>query len=155
MEGELQELRRGNERLKSTVRELAARDTITTSSIGKQSTGATTQLRNSGISSSSTVAVAQRPGRLGIHLATFADPATLGVAWKSLKAGEEAMLSRLTPYARAIVSSSGEKLYRLIAGPIGSQTEAMTLCRQMKARNRFCRVSAKLGTPLAQVLARN
>ncbi|MEM7429126.1 MAG: SPOR domain-containing protein [Pseudomonadota bacterium] len=90
-----------------------------------------------------------------MHLASFADPAALSVAWRSLLASESGALSKLSPFARAVTSSSGDVLYRLVAGPFSSETEARRVCQHLKSNNRFCKISTKLGTPLAQTLATN
>lgn len=155
LETQLQQMRTQNRFLEDRVRQLIARDSIITSSIGKQPASGGSQFRTSTVPSQNGGNLPRAQGGLGIHLATFADPAALTVAWNSLKDGEEAMLSRLSPFARAIISSSGERLYRLIAGPVPTRDEAASLCQRMKARNRFCKISEKLGTPLAQVLAQN
>ena len=156
VEAELRQVRSDNQGLQDQIRQLVARDSIVTSSVRKRSTIPAGGFRTSTVPAQNGGSLPRaQGGSLGIHLATFADPAALTVAWNSLKDGEEAMLSQLSPFARSIISASGDTLYRLIAGPVPTRNEAVSLCQRLKARNRFCKVSQKLGTPLAQVLAQN
>ncbi len=155
LEANVNALSKKNKKLSGAIRQLVARDTLTTSSIGKPRTGTSTVFRKTTVPASGNGSLPSRQKGFGVHLATFADPSALGVAWRSLVASEEAALSKLAPFARSVTSSSGDTLYRLVAGPISSENDATALCRRLKARNRFCKMSVKLGAPLAQIIAKN
>ncbi len=155
LESELRAVQSANVSLSQTVKQLAARGEFTTASIPNQAR--TTSAPKSTIRQNNALSNANLRGSVngvGMHLATFRDPATLSRGWKSLQKLEKKNLAGLVPFAKPVRSSTGGLLYRLIAGPVSTADEATLRCARMKTNKRFCQVSQDLGSPLAQVLAK-
>ncbi len=155
LESELRAVQSANVSLSQTVKQLSARGEFTTASIPKvartSSEPKSTIRQNNALSSANLRGSASG---VGMHLATFRDPATLSRGWKSLQKLEEKNLAGLVPFAKPVRSSTGGLLYRLIAGPVSTADEATLRCARLKTNKRFCQVSQDLGSPLAQVLAK-
>ena len=154
LESELRAVQSQNVALSKTVRQLSERSGIATASIPDPAQ------TNAGLQSTrrqnNALAVPDLGGTsngVGLHLATFRDPVALSKGWASLQTLEKKLLGGLTAHAKAVRSSSGGTLYKLIAGPIPSKNEAMLRCARLKTNKRFCEVSQELGSPLAQNLA--
>ena len=154
LESELRAVQSANVALRQTVQQLRERPEFTTASIPRSARTATapqsTRRQNNALSAASLRGVADG---VGLHLATFRDPATLSKGWASLQKLESGILGGLQPFAKPVRSSTGAQLYKLIAGPITSENEATLRCARLKTNKRFCEVSQDLGSPLAQNLA--
>ncbi|MEM8687526.1 MAG: SPOR domain-containing protein [Pseudomonadota bacterium] len=155
LESELRAVQSQNVALSRTVRQLTERTEFTTASIPNAARAAAAPQSTRRQNNALTVPV--RPSGsergVGLHLATFRDPVALAKGWASLQKLEKTLLGELTAHAKAVRSSSGGTLYRLIAGPLSSQNEARLRCARLKTNKRFCEVSQELGSPLAQNLA--
>ena len=125
LESELRAVQTANVALRRTVQELKQRPDFTTASIPRRARTApgpqSTRQQNNALTATSLRGSA---GGVGLHLATFRDPATLSKGWASLQKLESGILGGLQPYAKPVRSSSGAQLYKLIAGPITSENEA-------------------------------
>lgn len=155
LESEIRAVQSTNVRLSQTIKQLVARNELTTASISPTSQTVTTpQSTRSQNIARTTPSLGGTTAGVGLHLATFRDPATLSRGWASLQKLEVTNLDGLVPFAKPVRSSTGGVLYRLIAGPISSPNEAELRCARLKTRKRFCEVTPNLGSPLAQVLAK-
>ncbi len=154
LESELRAVQSQNVALSRTVKQLTARSQFTTASIPNAARTAPgpqpTRRQNPDLAAP---ALRGSEGGVGLHLATFRDPVALSKGWASLQRLEAKLLGELTPHAKAVRSSSGGTLYKLIAGPINDENEATLRCARLKTNKRFCEVSQELGSPLAQNLA--
>ena len=155
LESELRAVQSQNVALSRTVRQLTQRSEITTASIPNAArtdvSPQSTRRQNNALTAPALRGGSERG--IGLHLATFRDPVSLSKGWASLQKLENQVLGELTAHAQAVKSSSGGTLYKLIAGPLSSQSEANVRCARLKTNKRFCEVSQELGSPLAQNLA--
>ncbi len=153
LESELRTVKSSNVNLRLKVSQLTEIGGLTTASIAPRSQilngPKSTRAQNTALST-------RRPNglatRVGLHLATFRNPATLARGWSSLQSLESGILGNLRPFARPARSSNGGTLYKLIAGPIASVHEATLRCARLKTNKRFCEVAEDLGSPIAQTL---
>lgn len=154
LESELRAVQSQNVALSRTVKQLTERSDITTASIPDPSRSdaapRSTRGKNNALAAPD---LRGAKNGVGLHLATFRDPVALSTGWASLQKLEKKLLGDLTAHAKAVRSSSGGTLYKLIVGPIPSKNEATLRCARLKTNKRFCEVSQDLGSPLAQNLA--
>ena len=138
LETDLAALKTTNAQLTNTIRQLAAREPLTTASIGRTNNARSSQFRSSvdpAVAGNASLPYSQ--GGAGLHLATFTNPAALATAWANLSRSESSYLSGLAPYAKSVRSSTGGTLYRLIAGPLSNSADAHARCKQLKRKHRW------------------
>ena len=75
-----------------------------------------------------------------LHLASHRTEAEAVREWELLTRKLAALLGALQPIIRSVDLGDRGVFYRVQAGPIGSRASARALCRQLKARDQYCRV---------------
>ncbi len=75
-----------------------------------------------------------------LHLASHRTEAEAVREWELLTRKFATLLGALQPIIRSVDLGDRGVFYRVQAGPIGSRDSARALCRQLKARDQYCRV---------------
>ena len=75
-----------------------------------------------------------------LHLASHRTQGDAAREWELLTRKFAALLGALQPIIRSVDLGDRGVFYRVQAGPIGSRASARALCRQLKARDQYCRV---------------
>lgn len=75
-----------------------------------------------------------------LHLASHRTQGDAAREWELLTRKFAALLGTLQPIIRSVDLGDRGVFYRIQAGPIGSRASARALCRQLKARDQYCRV---------------
>lgn len=73
-----------------------------------------------------------------VHLASYKSKQTADRGWTQLKRAHAEQLGNLGYTVKQVNLGSKGTFYRLIAGPVGSEAEASSLCRDLKRRRQFC-----------------
>jgi tetratricopeptide (TPR) repeat protein len=73
-----------------------------------------------------------------VHLASYKSQKNADRGWTQLKRAHAAQLGDLSYTVKQVNLGSKGTFYRLIAGPLPSQAEAASLCRDLKRRRQFC-----------------
>ena len=73
-----------------------------------------------------------------VHLASYKSQKNADRGWTQLKRAHSEQLGNLSYSVKKVKLGSKGTFYRLIAGPLGSEAEASSLCRDLKRRRQFC-----------------
>lgn len=84
-----------------------------------------------------------------IHLASYGTLQSAARGWRILSADFADTLISLTPWTTTVSNAeTGETIYRLLAGPLTTGTEAENACTAFKARGAYCKPMPFDGDPL-------
>ncbi|MCW8836838.1 MAG: SPOR domain-containing protein [Rhodospirillales bacterium] len=74
-----------------------------------------------------------------VHLASFRSRASANRGWAQLRRAHQAVLGSLQPAIQQVDLGRGKGIfYRLMAGPLKSQAEAVSICTNLKRRRQYC-----------------